>query len=109
MRGLGSIFLALAAVTAATLTASAARADTMDPVLNRFVLVNAANPDCRTSGPGGGVYYSPTSGYSRCTPNNAPWANLVSQYGAALAPSSMHGSRTTGYGGFELSLEGSFT
>ncbi len=109
MRGMGSIFFALAAITAATLSASAARADTMDPVLNRFVLVNAANPDCRTSGPGGGVYYSPTSGYSRCTPNNAPWGNLVAQYGAALAPTSMHGSRTTGYGGFELSLEGSFT
>jgi len=109
MRGLGSIFIALAAITAATLSASAARADTMDPVLNRFVLVNAANPDCRTSGPNGGAYYNPVSGYNRCTPNNAPWANLVSQYGAALAPSSMHGSRTTGYGGFELSLEGSFT
>ena len=109
MRRFGSIFFAFAAFGAAALSASAARADTMDPVLNRFVLVNAANRDCRTTGAGGGVYYNPTSGYSRCSPDNAPWANLVSQYGAALAPSSMHGSRTTGYGGFELSLEANFT
>ena len=95
MRGLGSIFFALAAMGTAALTSPAARADTMDPVLNRFVLVDASNPDCRISGPGGGVYYNPLSKYSRCTPNNAPWANLVSQFGAAIAPSAMHGSRNS--------------
>ncbi|MEZ4298342.1 MAG: hypothetical protein R3B70_25540 [Polyangiaceae bacterium] len=108
MRALGSTLFALAA-SAVALTSSAARADTMDPVLNRFVLVDANNPDCRTSGPGGGAYYNPTSGYRRCTPDNVPWANLVAQFGAALAPSAMHPARTTGYGGFELALEGDFT
>lgn len=108
MRGLGPISLALAAVAAA-LFSSEARADTMDPALNRFVLVNANNPDCRTSGPGGGVYYNPISGYARCTPDHGRWANLVAQYGAALAPSAMHAARTTGYGGLELSLEADFT
>lgn len=108
MRGTGSIIFALA-VSAVALTASEARADTMDPALNRFVLVNADNPDCRATGPGGHTYYNPLSGYQRCSPDNAPWANFVAQYGAALAPSAMHAARTTGYGGFELALEGNFT
>jgi hypothetical protein len=108
MRGLGSLTLALAAV-AAPLFTSEARADTMDPALNRLVLVDANNPDCRTRGPGGGVYYNPISGYRRCSPDNAAWGNLVAQYGAALAPSGMHSSRTTGYGGLELALEADFT
>jgi hypothetical protein len=108
MRGFGSILVAVAA-SAVVLSSSAARADIMDPALNRLVMVDAANPDCRTGGPGGGVYYNPLSGYRRCTPDNVPWANLVAQYGAALAPSSMHAARTTGYGGFELALEGNFT
>lgn len=108
MRGFGSILFALAA-SAVALGSSAARADTMDPVLNRFVLVDAAHPDCRTGGPGGGVYYNPLSGYARCSPDDLPWASLVAQLGAALAPNAMHAARTTGYGGFELALEGNFT
>ena len=40
MRGFGTLTLALAAVAAALFT-SEARADTMDPALNRFVLVDA--------------------------------------------------------------------
>jgi hypothetical protein len=109
MRGSSSIFFAVAAAAVALASSSGARADTMDPALNRFVLVNAQNPDCRIKGPAGGIYYNPLSGYNRCTPDDAPWANLVAQYGAALAPSGMHAARTTGYGGFELALEGSFT
>lgn len=108
MRGFGSITLALAAVAAALFT-SEARADTMDPALNRLVLVDANNPDCRARGPGGNTYYNPISGYRRCSPNNAAWGNLVAQYGAALAPTAMHTARTTGYGGMEIALEASFT
>ena len=42
-------------------------------------------------------------------PDNANWAKLVSQYAMAIAPSAMHPARTTGYGGFELSLFGTLT
>jgi hypothetical protein len=108
MRGFGSSLIAVAA-SAVALWSSAARADIMDPALNRLVLVDASTPDCRTGGPGGGVYYNPLSGYRRCSPDNVPWANLVAQYGAALAPSAMRAARTTGYGGFELALEADFT
>jgi hypothetical protein len=42
-------------------------------------------------------------------PDNAAWAKLVSQYAMAIAPTAMHPARTTGYGGFELSLFGTLT
>ena len=43
-----------------------------------------------------------------CMPNNAAWANLMSELGYAIAPSAFHPARTTGFGGFALSLEASF-
>lgn len=42
-------------------------------------------------------------------PDNAAWAKLLSQYAMAIAPLPMHPARTTGYGGFELSLFGQIT
>lgn len=41
--------------------------------------------------------------------DNDAWAKLMSQYAMAMAPLAMHPARTTGYGGFELSLFGSMT
>ena len=43
-----------------------------------------------------------------CIPNNAAWANMMSELGYAIAPSAFHPARTTGFGGFALSLEASF-
>jgi hypothetical protein len=43
-----------------------------------------------------------------CLPNNAGWANLMSELGYAMAPSAFHPARTTGFGGFALSLEASY-
>ncbi len=43
-----------------------------------------------------------------CLPNNASWANMMSELGYAIAPSAFHPARTTGFGGFALSLEASF-
>jgi hypothetical protein len=43
-----------------------------------------------------------------CLPNNVAWANLMSELGYAIAPSAFHPARTTGFGGFALSLEASF-
>ena len=82
-----------------------AAADTMDPALARLVTTT----NCRVVGTGGGVYYNPKSGYTPCGPDNASFAKLVAQYGAAIAPTGMHSARTTGYGGFELAVEGDFT
>ena len=44
-----------------------------------------------------------------CVPNNAPWANLMGELGMVIAPTAFHAARTTGLGGFALSLETSFT
>lgn len=77
----------------------------MDPALERLVV----GTGCRASGPSGGQVYDPASGYNRCVPNDAAFAKLVAQYGAALAPTAMHPARTVGYGGFRLALESSYT
>ncbi|HSN96803.1 MAG TPA: hypothetical protein VLS89_00850 [Candidatus Nanopelagicales bacterium] len=77
----------------------------MDPALSRLVL----NDGCRIGGPGGGLYYNPQSGFDRCQPDHASFAKLIAQYGFAIASPAMHSARTTGYGGFELGIEASYT
>ncbi|MFI5302044.1 MAG: hypothetical protein ACHREM_28470, partial [Polyangiales bacterium] len=42
-------------------------------------------------------------------PDNAAWAKLVTAYAIAITPPPMMPARTTGYGGFELSLFGTIT
>src|SRR5262249_6880795 len=49
------------------------------------------------------------SGFTPCGHDDAMFAKLIAQYGFALAPTAMHSARTTGYGGFELAIEGSYT
>ncbi len=44
-----------------------------------------------------------------CQPDNAAFANLVSELGFAMASNAFHPARTTGFGGFALSLDASFT
>jgi hypothetical protein len=59
-----------------------------------------------------GTFYMASGGQSPnnypCMPNNAAWANLMSELGYAIAPTAFHPARTTGFGGFALSLEASF-
>jgi hypothetical protein len=50
-----------------------------------------------------------TTGRQWCTPNHTAFKRLVSQYGFAFAPSAMHSARTTGFGGFHVGIEASFT
>ncbi|MFO0741084.1 MAG: hypothetical protein U0270_34615 [Labilithrix sp.] len=44
-----------------------------------------------------------------CRPNNAAFKNFISELGFALAPSAFYPARTTGIGGFQVSLEASYT
>jgi hypothetical protein len=114
MRGIGWLVSAIA-LTAAVLAPQTAAADTMDPAFGRLV----SNESCRTFGPplpgappgtlGPKGYYNPKSGFQTCGLDNAAFRNLVAQYGAAFAPTVMHSSRTTGFGGLQLQLEGAFT
>src|SRR5690606_26716542 len=41
--------------------------------------------------------------------DSAAFKRLVNQWGFALAPNSMYPARTTGFGGFEFSLQAAFT
>jgi len=104
------------ALGVAVLGASAvAHADPLDPAFERLVL----DPRCH-GGPGAaspGVFgeYTPTppgvidGRTTPCSPDNAAFTKLVSQYGFALAPTAMHSARTTGFGGFHLSIEAAYS
>jgi hypothetical protein len=48
------------------------------------------------------------TGYVTCSPNNVSWANLMSEMGYAIAPTAFHPARTTGFGGFALSIEATY-
>ena len=105
MRRFGWLAAAAAALVATVLSPREAHADTMDPALARLV----TDDSCRTPGATGGLYYNPTSGYTRCNTDDAAFAKLIAQWGFALAPTAMHPARSTGYGGFDLAIEGAYT
>ena len=52
--------------------------------------------------------FEPTSAVN-CKPDNAAFKRLVNQLGFALAPTAMHSARTTGYGGFNIALEATYS
>lgn len=82
--------------------ASTASAESMDFALERLV----ENDACHTDG------YAQTDGngdFLRCVPDEEAFTQLINQYGMAFAPTSMYPARTTGYAGFEITLEGAYT
>ena len=100
MRGLAWISAGLVASSVA-MFAPEAKADTMDPALERLTLIQGTNEPCRAAPNQGGDV--------NCVPNNPAWFRLANQLGFAIAPTAMHPARTTGFGGFVFSLEGAFT
>jgi hypothetical protein len=98
----------LAAFVAATLAAcvsAVANAEPMDPALERLVI----DAGCKTK-KGEWIDTPGADGGSiNCKPDNAEFKRLISQYAFAFAPSAMHSARTTGYGGFHLSIEADYT
>jgi hypothetical protein len=105
MRGLPRFAWFACLATAGVAVPRAAAADTMDPALARLVTTT----NCRVAGNGGAVYYNPASKFNPCGVDNGAFAELIAQYGAAVAPTAMHNARTTGFGGFQLSFEAAFT
>jgi hypothetical protein len=103
---------ALAAALIGFASTTLASAEPMDPALERLVvdprcrsdegvyLDDPANLDALQAGPGGARW---------CKGDDAAFIRLMNQYGSALAPTAMHSARTTGYGGFHLSLEAAYT
>ncbi len=78
---------------------SNASAEPMDPALERLV----TDPSCRTEA--GAISASAIASDTPCRADHVRFKRLMSQWGWALAPSAMHSARTTGFGGFHLSLE----
>lgn len=91
MRRLGNQLAAVAGLAALSYTASAVAAS-MDPAIERL-------SSCETS----------DDGLLLCDTDDAAFRRLTAQLGMAFAPSAMHPARTTGFGGFELLVEGAYT
>src|SRR5690606_2856907 len=91
-----------------------ARAGEMDPTPERLVSQPPGLPAGQTcqsvaADPGALVTAGLQPHDFPCRPNNAAFANLVSELGFAIAPSSFYPARTTGVGGFQISVEASYT
>ncbi|HEX9622121.1 MAG TPA: hypothetical protein VF989_18375 [Polyangiaceae bacterium] len=105
------------ALGALLLSSKSSLAEPMDPALGRLVV--DSDPSCRTpegrfadgsQGVGGDLdALEEATGSRWCLPDSAAFAKLVNQYGFAFAPSAMHSARTTGLGGFHLSMEAVYT
>src|SRR4051794_25654949 len=99
------------AFVAPLLVSPVAHAGGMDPTPERLVLQPGIEGGCLA------VAMNPTLANSTgklanrysCRPDNVAFKNLASELGFAIAPSAFHSARTTGIGGFVLSLEASFT
>ena len=117
LRAFSGAVLALACLDGA----GEARADSMDPAIERFVTQPsfpkgfkgsctslAANPApiLKPPFPANAVM---NAGSYACKPNNVSFDNLVSEYAFAIAPTAFHPARTTGFGGFAFTFDASYT
>ena len=117
------VALPIVTFAAATAVATPASAGNMDPTPERLVLQPpgsanhprppgatcqsiAANPEQVLHAP-----FAPGALPNEygCLPDNIAWRNVMSELGMAIAPTAFHPARTTGFGGFALTLEASFT
>jgi hypothetical protein len=53
--------------------------------------------------------YTANTGRDSCVPDDAAFRKLVNQLGFAFAPTAFHTARTTGFGGFQFSIEAVYT
>ncbi|MCW5834899.1 MAG: hypothetical protein KIS78_21035, partial [Labilithrix sp.] len=104
----------LAAAALSVLIPREARAGDMDPTPERLVNQPAGLPAGQTcqsiaANPGALVSAGLRPQDFPCRPNNAAFANMISELGFAIAPTSFYPARTTGIGGFQVSVEASYT
>jgi hypothetical protein len=105
---------ALAAVALFSIAPRAAHAGEMDPTPERLVLQPPGLPAGQTcqsiaANPGAAVAAGLSPQALTCRPNNAAFANMISELGFAMAPSAFYPARTTGIAGFQVSIEASYT
>ena len=104
------------ALCAVALVAGAkhARAGGMDPTPERLVAQPPNLPPGQTcqsvaANPGALVSAGLRPQDFPCRPDHASFRNMVSELGFAIAPNAFYPARTTGIGGFAVSLEASYT
>jgi hypothetical protein len=102
------------AFVAPLLAPTEARAGGMDPTPERLVIQPPGLPNGQTcqsiaANPAFAVPSGQTANHFSCRPDNVAFKNLASELGFAIAPTAFHPARTTGFGGFVLSLEASYT
>jgi hypothetical protein len=104
-----STFFAILAASAA------ARAGEMDPTPERLVAQPPnlpAGTTCQSIAADPQGFLNRTGSLPNdfgCRADNAAFKNLVSELGFAIAPTAFHPARTTGVGGFALTIEASYT
>src|SRR5258708_28465992 len=105
------LLIAAACLASFAAVSRPARADSMAPALER--LVYATKPDGTAStqpcADMNGRYQSniPVGGAPPCSFRDADFKRLINQYGFAFAPPAFYPARTTGYGGFQVAIQGS--
>lgn len=101
---------AAASALAISTAAPSARAGNMDPTPERLVLQPPGLPPGQTCQ---SVAANPASvdrpANFTCRPNNVAFQNMISELGFAIAPTAFAPARTTGVGGFSITLEASYT
>jgi hypothetical protein len=113
------VAFAVASTVAMLAGARSASAGSMDPTPERLSLqppdLGEGSMTCQQIAQFPGTFLGKNPGWlsshnslPACVPNNAAWANMMSELGYAIAPSAFHPARTTGFGGFSLSLEASY-
>jgi hypothetical protein len=112
--------LALAFGLVSFLGSRVGEAEPMDPALERLVMPPGETADGTELGPckdelgryreNADIPGAFAGGrFPPCAPDNAAFKRLMSQYAFAFAPTAMHSARTTGFGGFHLSIEANYT
>jgi hypothetical protein len=115
--------LGLAVFALVTAGAPLARANSMDPAVDRFwtepsgfpkFTINGRAGTCQDLAANPGLFgklklNAANATQYACQPNQAAFHNLVTEYGFAIAPDAFHPARTTGFGGFAFTLEASYT
>lgn len=104
----------VAALGVLGLTERDAHAGGMDPTPERLVAQPANLPPGQTcqsvaANPGALVSAGLRPQDFPCRPDNASFKNMVSELGFAIAPNAFYPARTTGIGGFAVSIEANYT
>ena len=108
-------FAASAAFAAASLVSSAAHAGgNMEPTPERLVVQPPGLPpgqSCQSiaQNPAAAVSAGLDPRNLTCRPDNVAFANMIAELGFAIAPNAFYPARTTGVGGFVLSVEANYT